>query len=139
MIELDNRTEENIDIALLEPIAMKMADKDIELILTDNREMRELNKKYRNIDKATDVLSFPIDDIPHSPLGSIIISMDKAKEEALRLGHTIENEIALLFIHGLLHLVGYDHESDGGEMRKMEKELIDEFGLPKSLIIRIEE
>jgi probable rRNA maturation factor len=98
--------------------------------------MRELNKIYRNKDKATDVLSFPLEDMPGMPLGSIVISIDTAKKVANELGHSIEGEIKLLFIHGLLHLLGYDHETDNGEMREKEKEIIEKFNLPKSLIIR---
>ena len=74
--------------------------------------------------------------MPLSPLGSIIISEDFVKQKALEFGHTSSDELALLFIHGLLHILGYDHEVDDGEMRKMEKELVKRYNLPKSLIIR---
>ena len=72
------------------------------------------------------------------PLGSIVISIDTAKKEAEEFGHSIEDEIKLLFIHGLLHLLGYDHEIDNGEMRAKEAEIIEKFNLPKSLIVRNE-
>jgi len=62
--------------------------------------------------------------------------MEKVKEKAAEYGHSQEDELALLFIHGMLHLAGYDHESDDGEMRARERELIEEFGLPESLIVR---
>ncbi|NPA81095.1 MAG: rRNA maturation RNase YbeY [Epsilonproteobacteria bacterium] len=138
---LENQTEFQTSDKLLEKlnqIASKLTDKEIELILTSNEEIRKINKEFRNKDKETDVISFPLQNIPHSPLGSVIISVEKAKEEAQKLGHKIEDEITLLFIHGLLHLLGYDHEKDDGEMREMEKSLIEEFELPKSLIIRSE-
>ncbi|MEO1923813.1 MAG: rRNA maturation RNase YbeY, partial [Nautiliaceae bacterium] len=86
--------------------------------------------------KPTDVLSFPLENIPGMPLGSIVISIDTAKKGAKEFGHSIENEIKLLFIHGLLHLLGYDHEIDNGEMRAKEEEIIKKFNLPQSLIIR---
>ena len=90
------------------------------------------------MDKTTDVLSFPIDDFPHAPLGSILINYELAREKANELGHTHEEEIALLFIHGLLHLLGFDHEVDAGEMREKEARIIQAYALPASLIVRTE-
>ncbi len=137
MILLDNHTDYTIDLTLLEKIAQYLnVKKDIELIITDNKTIQEYNKEYRGINKATDVLSFPLEDIEFMPLGSIVISLDKAKEVASKLNHSINNEISLLFIHGLLHLMGYDHEVDNGEMRKLESKIIKEFNLPDSLIVR---
>ncbi len=136
MIEFDNRSDFDFDIKTLEEIYNYLTNKDIELILTTDEEIRELNKTYRNKNKATDVLSFPLENIPGMPLGSIVISVDTAKKGAVEFGHSIEDEIKLLFIHGLLHLLGYDHEIDNGEMREKEKEIIEKFNLPKSLIIR---
>jgi len=136
MIDFDNRTNYCFDIKELEELYKYLTNKDIELILTTDEEIRELNKIHRNKDKATDVLSFPLEDMPGMPLGSIVISLDTAKRVANELGHSIEEEIKLLFIHGLLHLLGYDHEIDNGEMREKEKEIIEKFNLPKSLIIR---
>jgi len=138
MIEFDNRTDYQFDIKLLENIADFLTQKDIELILTDDEEIRKLNKEFRGVDKATDVLSFPLEDTPGSMLGIIVISLDKVLEAAQKYGHTPLEELALLFIHGLLHLLGYDHETDKGEMREKEKEIIEKFNLPKSLIIRNE-
>ena len=136
MIDFDNRSDFNFDINKLIPIYNYLTDKDIELILTTDEEIKKLNKLYRNKDKATDVLSFPLENIPGIPLGSIVISVDTAKKGAKEFGHSIEDEIKLLFIHGLLHLLGYDHEVDNGEMRQKEKEIIKKFNLPDSLIIR---
>jgi len=73
------------------------------------------------------------------PLGSIVISSGFVQERSNELGHSEKDELLLLFIHGLLHLLGYDHEDDNGEMRKREKELILKFDLPSSLIVRTEE
>ena len=136
MIDFINKTDFPFDIKNLEEIYNYLTNKDIELILTTDEEIQELNKTYRKLDKPTDVLSFPLEDMPGMPLGSIVISLDTAKRVANELSHSIEDEIKLLFIHGLLHLLGYDHETDNGEMREKEKEIIEKFNLPKSLIIR---
>ncbi len=139
MIELDNRTSLEVNETFLNSIAKTFSDKEIELIITSNEEIRELNREYRFIDKDTDVLSFPYEDMPMSPLGSIVISSEYIADKAKELGHKNSDELALLFIHGLLHLLGYDHEVDSGEMREEEARLIEKFNLPKSLIIRTEE
>lgn len=136
MIELDNRTTLEVDEHFLNKIATTLTQKEIELIITSNAEIQLLNASYRSIDKATDVLSFPYDEAPMAPLGSIVISEDFVREKALELSHQNGDELALLFIHGLLHILGYDHETDDGEMRNKEEELIKEFELPLSLIVR---
>ena len=136
MIELDNRTSLKTDTKALDNIASTLTDKEIELIITSNEEIKKINKEYRNIDKDTDVLSFPYEDMPMAPLGSIVISSWHVESKAKELGHSTDDELALLFIHGLLHLLGYDHEVDNGEMREKEESLIKEFNLPKSLIVR---
>jgi len=139
MIELDNRYNAEVDVAFLESIAKLFSQKDIELIITNDEEILEINKEHRNIEKATDVLSFPYEDAPMMPLGTIVISYDFVKKVAQKLGHSNSDELALLFIHGLLHILGYDHEIDNGQMRQKEEELIKKFNLPKSLIVRTEE
>ena len=138
MLLIDNQTENQINEEILEKIAIKLTDKDIELIFVGNDAIRELNKEHRGLDESTDVLSFPLEPLPHLPLGSIVISLEYAEQKATELGHSLSAESALLFIHGLLHLLGFDHESDDGEMRAKESELINEFGLPQSLIVRSE-
>ena len=142
IIDLDNQTALVIDLVALEKIAQSLTTKGIELIITDNRTIQELNQEYRDKDKPTDVLSFPMDtpfteeSISAIPLGSIVISADLVKEKANEFKHTVDDELSLLFIHGLLHLLGFDHETDNGEMRAREKELIETFNLPSSLIVR---
>ncbi len=138
MILIENETNFNMDIENLEEIAKQLSCRDIELVLTDDINMQKLNKEFMNIDKTTDVLSFPLLQMPFSPLGSIVISIDRARQKALELDHSTQDEITLLFIHGLLHLLGYDHESDEGQMRQEEVKIIEKFNLPKSLIIRVE-
>ncbi len=88
--------------------------------ISDNR-IRKLNQQFRNIDKATDVLSFPADE--NGNLGDIAISVDTAATQAKENGLTFDNEIAQLILHGLLHLSGYDHETDNGEMNRLELRL----------------
>jgi len=136
MIELDNRTDKKYDLALLERIATALSTQEIELIFVHDDEMVQINKEFRNIDKTTDVLSFPSDPFPNAPLGSIVVSVDKVQSVAQQLGHTPQDELALLFIHAMLHLLGMDHEVDSGEMRQEEERLVTLFGLPKSLIVR---
>ncbi len=140
MIEFDDRYGlDGFDIKALEEIYQYLTNKDIELIFTDSKEIQNINKNFRQIDKPTDVLSFPLDFMPNMPLGSVVINIDFVKNKSLEFNHDIESEIKLLFIHGLLHLLGYDHENDNGEMRQKEREIIEKFSLPQSLIVRSED
>ena len=93
---------------------------EISVTLTDNEGIRKLNAEYRNKDKETDVLSFPLIDGEYTdadmidgylPLGDIVISLQKAREQAAALGHNINVEVAFLCVHSTLHLLGYDHET----------------------------
>lgn len=137
MIDIENNSSLEFDLSKLEEIALDVTSKDIELIITNNDEIQELNNEHRNINKPTDVLSFPLEfDMTNMPVGSIVISEDFVTDKASEYGHTKEEEFFLLFIHGLLHLVGFDHEVDNGEHRDKEEELINKFNLPKSLIVR---
>jgi len=136
MIELDNRTSLEVNEPFLASIAKTLTNKEIELIITSNEEIQEINNQHRNIDKSTDVLSFPYDEMPMAPLGSIVISSSFVEDKAKEFKHTNDDELSLLFIHGLLHLLGFDHEIDNGEMREKEAKLIEKFNLPKSLIVR---
>ena len=121
---------------LLEQIADFLGAGDVELVFVNDDEMRKINREQRGIDKATDVLSFPYEQVSGGLMGSVVISTDTASRVAGELGHSIECEIALLFLHGILHILGYDHEIDDGQMREKEKEVIEHFSLPDSLIIR---
>lgn len=145
MIDLDNKTTLEVNLDLLEEIAQTLSTKEVELIITDDQTMQELNKEHRGKDSITDVLSFPVDapfteqSIFGMPLGSIIVAASFVKDKAADFDHSEQDELSLLFIHGMLHLLGFDHEVDDGEMRKREKELIEQFDLPKSLIVRTEQ
>ena len=195
---------------ILDAITAELGGGNIELIFVRGEEMRQLNAQTRGIDKATDVLSFPLDpaafagfgedlseenfvhengggkilnaansaskntsaansasensntinsensegespsdenlknenfgDENFAPalLGSVVINLDLVELKAAQLGHGRDDETALLFTHGLLHVLGYDHESDDGQMRAKECEIIEKFRLPKSLIVRTE-
>jgi probable rRNA maturation factor len=138
MIELDNETSLEVDEDFLNTIASCFTNKDIELIVTTNEEIKAINLEHRGIDKATDVLSFPYEDMPMVPLGTIVIAQEFVEQKAQELGHSNKDEFTLLFIHGLLHLLGFDHEVDNGEMRAKEEQLIKKYNLPKSLIVRVE-
>lgn len=112
----------------------------ISVLVTDNAEMKKLNRSFRNKDGATDVLSFAAGYSPVQRLaGDLAISADMAKENAGRLGHSLEEELKILVLHGVLHLAGYDHETDSGEMARHETHLRKKFHLPLSLIQRTHE
>ncbi|AJD03295.1 metal-dependent hydrolase (UPF0054 domain) [Campylobacter lari CCUG 22395] len=130
--------EEEMDISFLENIAQKMSDQNIELVLVDEKTMHEINLNQRGIDKTTDVLSFPLVQNYENLLGSIVINLDEVSKKATEYKHSEKEEMALLFIHAMLHLQGYDHEIDQGQMRQKEQEWIEYFKLPKSLIVRVQ-
>jgi probable rRNA maturation factor len=92
------------------------------IAFVSDRKSQELNRTFRGIDKPTDVLSFPSGD-GGSELGDIAVSIQKAVVQAKQNGLSMEREIAQLILHGLLHLCGYDHESDNGEMNRLELQL----------------
>jgi probable rRNA maturation factor len=135
-IVFENNTEYKIDLNLIEEITSSLSEKEIELIFTTNEEMQKINLNTRGIAKPTDVLSFPYEEMPHVPLGSIVISSNFVDEKSKLFNHSFQDEFTLLFIHGILHLLGYDHEVDNGEHRDKEEELINKYNLPKSLIVR---
>jgi probable rRNA maturation factor len=114
--------------------SLALADAELSILLTGDREIHDLNLRYREKDKPTDVLSFPQDDeepLDGSPriLGDVVISVETTERQAKEKGHTFERELTILLIHGVLHLIGYDHErgrQDGIVMRAMEKRLLKE-------------
>lgn len=117
----------------------------ISITLTVPEVIREVNKKYRNIDKPTDVLSFPmfekeeIEELINNRyevedvLGDIVISIPKVKEQAVEYGHSFERELAYMVVHGFYHLMGYDHmeEDDKREMRQKEDEVLNRLGITR--------
>ncbi len=111
---------------------------EVSVLIADSPRLQALNRQFRRKNKATDVLSFPRGDGKDRKLlgGDIAISAGIARANASRLGHSTLNELKILMLHGMLHLAGYDHERDGGEMRRKESRLRKELRLPDSLIER---
>ena len=117
---------------------------EISVTIVDNEEIHALNLKHRNIDRPTDVLSFPLgvdgvydinNDTGAQMLGDIVISIEKAIEQAELYGHSLDREIAFLTVHSMLHLLGYDHEPGGLElvrMREREEAVLTQLGLVRS-------
>jgi len=101
--------------------ALGSDDSSVTVAFVSDTKIRELNRQFRGIDKATDVLSFPAGD--EGQLGDIAISLETAERQSKENGLTLNGEIAQLILHGLLHLSGYDHETDNGEMNKVELSL----------------
>jgi probable rRNA maturation factor len=115
-------------------IAPASARGDVCLALISDRRMRALNRQFRGKDHATDVLSFPSDE--RGFLGDIVIAAGMAKRQAKEHGHSLKIEVQTLALHGLLHLLGYDHETDDGRMARAEVRLRKQAGLPMGLIER---
>lgn len=103
-------------------------------LVTGDEEIRTLNRQFRKKDDATDVLSFPAGAGGH--LGEVAISFDRAREQAASLGHSVDDEVRVLMLHGVLHLTGMDHECDRGEMRRVEQRWRRRLDLPAGLIER---
>ncbi|MGA2004207.1 MAG: rRNA maturation RNase YbeY [Terriglobales bacterium] len=110
----------------------------VDVLVTSNAEMKSLNRRFRGNDKATDVLSFPAatDQPGRKFAGEIAISAEIAAQNARELGHTPAEEVKILVLHGILHLKGYDHERDQGQMAKRENQLRARLRLPSGLIGR---
>jgi probable rRNA maturation factor len=106
-----------------------------ECLVTGDAELQRLNHRFRGKDQPTDVLSFPAAE-PDSTLGSIAISLRRAATQAREFGHSTEDEVRILMLHGVLHLMGMDHESDAGRMARAEKRWRAKLGLPTGLIAR---
>ena len=108
---------------------------EVSVTYTDNGGIQALNREYRNIDRATDVLSFPLfEDAADGTkmLGDIVLSLEKCAAQAEEFGHSFERECAFLTVHSTLHLLGYDHETgeaDELDMRKRQTEIMDRLGL----------
>ena len=105
-------------------------------LITDDAELRRLNREFRKKDYTTDVLSFPTRQ-SLGFLGDIAISFDHARKQAADHGHTVRREIEILMLHGVLHLLGMDHENDGGQMARAENKWRAALGLPPGLIARV--
>ena len=113
---------------------------DISVLLATDTTIRTLNRDFRKKDKTTDVLSFPADGdqpgVASKLAGDLAVSLDVASRQAEEHGHPLQVEVKILLLHGLLHLAGYDHEMDTGQMARKESALRKQFGLPAGLIQR---
>ena len=145
---IDNRTDEPLTAELEDAIRRAAAealryeefdeDCEISVSIVDNEEIREINRQFRSIDRATDVLSFPMLTFAEGEeaevvLGDIIISLERAKEQAEEYGHSLKREIAFLTAHSMLHLLGYDHmePEEEAEMFRRQKEILLQAGFPR--------
>ena len=132
--------------AIIATLAYEGHNNDCELSVTfaDNDGIKQLNSQYRGIDKETDVLSFPLLDFvggdappvdePSQLLGDIVVSLEKADEQAKEYGHSFEREVAFLCVHSMLHLLGYDHvnsEEEEREMRRRQTEILNGMGISR--------
>ena len=145
----ENNTKEEVNYKLIENViseALKYEgvsdNTEISVTIVDNEEIRKINNKFRNIDRATDVLSFPLidfdnEDLPNDGskiyLGDIIISIERAKEHANEYGHSLDREVGFLTAHSMLHLLGYDHMVPEEEkvMFAKQEEILSNLGLKR--------
>ena len=145
----ENNTKEEVNYKLIENViseALKYEgvsdNTEISVTIVDNEEIRKINNKFRNIDRATDVLSFPLidfdnEDLPNDGskiyLGDIIISIERAKEQANEYGHSLDREVGFLTAHSMLHLLGYDHMVPEEEkvMFAQQEEILSNLGLKR--------
>ncbi len=106
---------------------LRLRPESFSAVLVSDRRIRELNRRYRRRSAATDVLSFPLRE--NGYLGEVVISAPTARRQARRYRHHVEEEVKLLLLHGVLHLLGYDHETDFGQMARREHTLRRRLGL----------
>ena len=143
----ENNTNEEINYKLIEKVISEALryegvndNTEVSVTIVDKEEIRKINNNFRNIDRATDVLSFPLIDFDNESLpvdgskiylGDIIISIERAKEQAKEYGHSIDREIGFLTAHSMLHLLGYDHmvPEEEKEMFAKQEEILNNLGL----------
>jgi probable rRNA maturation factor len=118
----------------LQSIAPARARGSLTVAVTSDARVRALNRRFRGKDHATDVLSFPSGE--PATLGDVVIAAGVAARQAVRAGHSVQAEFRVLALHGLLHLLGYDHEQDDGRMARLERRLRRRGGLGEGLIER---
>lgn len=151
-IEVDEKLEALAEKVIKGVLDYEECEEDYEVSISfvSNEEMKELNNEYRGIDSETDVLSFPMmefddeeaedeadEDVEYIEeelaLGDIVVSMERAKEQAVEYGHSFERELAFLLVHGMLHLLGYDHENAEDErvMVNKQEEVLNKLGISR--------
>jgi len=140
-----NTTDEKIDTSEIKEVIifacrhLKIENPLLNIVIVDNKEIQRINKEYRNKDAVTDVISFAfeeVDDVKYDDirfLGDIYISYERCKEQAQEYGHSVRREFSYLAVHGLLHLLGYDHmnEEDKKVMRALEEEILNEYDIKR--------
>ena len=140
-----NTTDEEIDTSELDSVIkfacnhLNIENPLLNIVIVDNKRIREINKEYRGNDSVTDVISFAfeeVNDVEYKDvrfLGEIYISYERCKEQALDFGHSVRREFSYLAVHGLLHLLGYDHmnEKDKKVMRTLEEEILNEYDIKR--------
>jgi probable rRNA maturation factor len=120
--------EDNLSVFLVRlRRALRLPPESFSAVLVSDRRIRELNRRYRKRSAVTDVLSFPLRE--NGYLGEVVISAPTARRQARRYHHRVEKEVKLLLLHGVLHLLGYDHETDRGQMARREHTLRRRLGL----------
>jgi probable rRNA maturation factor len=142
--ELFNETDKNLDSEMDKLYSLlaftlkreKLENVEFNVIFVDSKTIHEINKTYRSIDRVTDVISFALEDnktieLDHRLLGDIYICVERAEEQAIEYGHSFLRELAFLTIHGLLHLLGYDHMKKEEEevMFQKQEDILNEFGI----------
>ena len=140
-----NTTNEEIDTSEIDKVIkfackhLKIENPLLNIVIVDNEKIREINKTYRNKDAVTDVISFAfeeVNDVEYDDirfLGEIYISYERCKSQASDYGHSVRREFSYLAVHGLLHLLGYDHmnEEDKKVMRALEEEILNEYDIKR--------
>ncbi len=144
--EIYNETEEQIeelnglkDLLDYALNYLKIDNAEFNVIIIDNEKIHEINREYRGVDRPTDVITFALEDHKDIEfedirlLGDVYISIEKARSQAEEYGHSLKREISFLTIHGLLHLLGYDHmeETEEKEMFKLQNEILDSYGIKR--------
>ena len=148
-IELDNRQDKmEIEEELMKKLESVMekcleyegwdSDYEVSMVFVDNAQIRELNRDFRNIDRATDVLSFPLveegeSQLEEKLLGDIVISLERALEQSREYDHSFEREMAFLVCHSMFHLMGYDHDTEENTrvMRSKEEDVLGKLGIKR--------
>ena len=129
----------------LSEVAPASARGEVTVALVGDRQIRSLNRRFRALDRVTDVLAFPMDGAAPDPgplasgpryLGDIVIATGRARRQARAEGHSLTTELRVLALHGFLHLLGYDHGRDAGQMERMERRLRRQGGLPPTRVQR---
>lgn len=136
------RVSKSLRPASIRKFARRLQDevakgRPFDILITGDSELRRLNRDFLGHDYPTDVLSFPSG--AGETLGDLAISLGRARAQARAFGHSTEQEVQVLMLHGLLHLLGYDHETDNGSMARAEKRWRARLGLPNGLIERVTE